>query len=79
MIIDLPDPDPSKHGSRRLTIKAQGAPQKKYVKSLTVNGEQVVVPVLVHEQIAGGGDIVFEMSGKPEAWGNNPDIVRGLL
>ncbi|KIL63323.1 glycoside hydrolase family 92 protein [Amanita muscaria Koide BX008] len=41
-----------------------------YVKSLTINGEVVTWPVIRHDQIADGGHIVFEVSDKPEEWGN---------
>ncbi|KIL63321.1 glycoside hydrolase family 92 protein [Amanita muscaria Koide BX008] len=41
-----------------------------YIKSLTINGEAVTWPVIRHDQIADGGHIVFEMSDKPEEWGN---------
>ncbi|PFH47118.1 glycoside hydrolase family 92 protein [Amanita thiersii Skay4041] len=55
---------------RVLTITARGAPTKLYIKSLTVNGEAVTWPVIRHDQIADGGEIVFEMSDNIEAWGN---------
>jgi putative alpha-1,2-mannosidase len=56
--------------ARPLTILAPGAPSKLYVRSLSVNGETVREPVIKHEQIVGGGQIVFEMSDVPEAWGS---------
>lgn len=79
MIIDLPVASPNTHqGSKRLTIKSTGATQKQYVKSLSINGERVNTPVLLHEQIATGGEIVFEMSDEVEQWGNNPDVLKSL-
>ncbi len=65
--------------SRRLTIKSVGATRKRYVKSLSVNGVRVGTPVLFHEQIAAGGEIVFEMSDEVQEWGNNPDILKSLF
>jgi len=67
--IDLP-PTPQKKGSRKLTITAKDAPTKPYIKSLTVNGKRVETPVIRHEDIADGGEIVFEMSDVVEEWGN---------
>ncbi|KAF8075749.1 glycoside hydrolase family 92 protein [Lyophyllum atratum] len=67
--INLP-PTPQKKKSRKLTISAKGAPTKPYIKSLTVNGRKVETPIIRHEDIADGGEIVFEMSETIEAWGN---------
>ncbi|KAJ3553633.1 hypothetical protein NP233_g12601 [Leucocoprinus birnbaumii] len=78
MIIDLPQPDAMVQ-SKRLTIKAEGAKNKKYVKSLTLNGKAVLQPILLHEQLVGGGEIVFEMSDNVQEWGNDPEILRSLL
>ncbi|KZT13304.1 glycoside hydrolase family 92 protein [Laetiporus sulphureus 93-53] len=60
--IDLPN------ANRPLVITSKGAPSMPYVKSLTVNGESVEVPMIRHEQIVSGGEIVFEMSAEPQAW-----------
>ncbi|KXN88545.1 hypothetical protein AN958_07181 [Leucoagaricus sp. SymC.cos] len=81
MTIDWPQTSSDGHqsGSRRLTIKSPEAPRKRYIKSLTVNGESAMLPVLLHEQVAGEGTIVFEMSDKPEEWGNNPAVMQSLL
>ncbi|KAI0029196.1 glycosyl hydrolase family 92-domain-containing protein [Vararia minispora EC-137] len=51
-----------------LVISAPGATSKPYVKSVTVNGERLERPVLRHDQIVNGGNIVFEMSDKPQPW-----------
>lgn len=55
---------------RRLVIRAPGASKKTYVRSLTLNGKTVGTPVLSHKQIAGGGEMVFEMSETPQSWGS---------
>lgn len=80
MTIDWPQTNAvnDQSNSKRLTIKSMGAPQKKYVKSLTVNGEAVVIPVLSHEQLIGGGEIVFEMSGEVQEWGSDPGVMQSL-
>ena len=55
---------------RPLVISAPGAPTKKYVKSLKVNGLPVdgTRPVITHKQLLEGGNIDFEMSANPERW-----------
>ncbi|TFK34481.1 glycoside hydrolase family 92 protein [Crucibulum laeve] len=70
LTIDLP-PSPSSGKSNKLIIRATDAPTKPYIKSLTINGEKINVPFVRHDQIANGGEIVFEMSNKIEAWGNS--------
>ncbi|KAG6839898.1 hypothetical protein C0991_010551 [Blastosporella zonata] len=70
--IDLP-PTPQqkdKTQKRTLSITALGAQTMPYVKSLTVNGRKVDSPIIRHEDIANGGELVFEMSGVVEEWGN---------
>jgi len=54
---------------KQLVIRASGAPTKPYVKSLKVNGKSTVEPILSHDQISKGGEIVFEMSDEPQTWG----------
>ncbi|EKM76087.1 hypothetical protein AGABI1DRAFT_131606 [Agaricus bisporus var. burnettii JB137-S8] len=77
MTIDLPRMDGS--GSNRLTITAKGAAKNPYVKSVTLNGKPIETPFVNWSQFINGGDLVFEMSSKPEAWGNDPDIMKMLL
>ncbi|KAJ7618567.1 glycoside hydrolase family 92 protein [Roridomyces roridus] len=56
-----------------LTITAEGAVSAKYIQSLTVDGEAVGAPIIRHEQIAAGADIVFKMWETPQAWGGVED------
>ncbi|KAI0315644.1 glycosyl hydrolase family 92-domain-containing protein [Amylostereum chailletii] len=58
--------------SKPLVISSTGASSKPFVKSVSVNGRTVdgTRPVIRHEEIASGGDIVFEMSEVAEAWGS---------
>ncbi|KAG5648805.1 hypothetical protein DXG03_000154 [Asterophora parasitica] len=67
--IDLPL-TPRSEKKRRLTVIAQGAPTKPYIKSLTVNGRRVDTPIIRHEDITDGGEIVFEMCDIVQEWGN---------
>ena len=64
--------------SKKLHISAPGASTKPYIKSLTVNGEKVPVPIIRHEQIAHGAEVVFEMSDRVERWGNDAAVLGGL-
>lgn len=59
----------AKSKSYRLTIVASGAESKPYVKSLKVNGKSVDQPIIRHEDIMKGGEIVFDMSETPQLWG----------
>lgn len=55
--------------SRPLTITAKGASGgKKYIKSLMLDGREIRTFILDHADIANGGDLVFEMSDRPESW-----------
>ena len=56
--------------SRPLTVLAPGALTKPYVKSVSVDGVQLDVPVLGHEMIKDGAVIIFEMSDVEEKWGS---------
>jgi putative alpha-1,2-mannosidase len=56
--------------TRMLNIIAKDAPSKPYIKSMTINGKNIDLPIVRHEDIANGGEIVFEMSDKVENWGN---------
>ncbi|KAF6762454.1 glycoside hydrolase family 92 protein [Ephemerocybe angulata] len=75
-------PNPSLNNElTTISIRAPGARTKPYIKSLSVNGDAVEVPVLRHDQLLGQSlkvDIVFEMSKTPEAWGNDPEVLRAL-
>ncbi|KZV62243.1 glycoside hydrolase family 92 protein [Peniophora sp. CONT] len=51
-----------------LVIIAPDATTQPYVKSVAVNGEKLERPIILHAQIAKGGEIEFEMSGEPQAW-----------
>ena len=52
-----------------LTVEKHGDPEAIYVKSVTVNGEEVDLyggnPIIRWEDIYHGGNIVFEMSTTP--------------
>ena len=69
----LPKPHLSRAAREKkqiLRIIAKDAPSKPYIKSLTINGRKIDLPIVRHEDIANGREIVFEMSAKVEDWGN---------
>ncbi|KAF9480738.1 hypothetical protein BDN70DRAFT_893891 [Pholiota conissans] len=78
--IDLDNPTSSSSNAnpKRLTITAIGARTKPYIKSLTINRVPVTRPVISHAQIAQGAEVVFEMSDKVEAWGNDEAVLKVL-
>jgi hypothetical protein len=68
--IDLPYPHDPKAASIALRIRAPGAPYKKYVAGVTVNGRALSRPILKHADLIGGGDIIFRMSTERTDWGS---------
>ena len=62
-----------------LVIHAVGAATKPYVQSLAVNGVNIAEPLLDHQQIARGGEIVFEMSDTPQPWASGVGVSREEL
>ena len=63
---------------KKLTITAIGARTKPYIKSLTINGISITQPIIKHEQIANGAEVVFEMSDKIEKWGNDDNVLKAF-
>ena len=63
---------------KKLTITAIGARSKPYIKSLTINGISITHPIIKHEQIANGAEVVFEMSDKVEMWGNDDSVLKAF-
>lgn len=58
--------------ARPLTITSTGAAERKYVRGVTIDGIPVPSnrPIITHDQIKDGAEIVFEMSNSPQAWGS---------
>ena len=61
-----------------MKVTAIGARTKPYIKSLTIDGVKVDRPIIKHEQIAHGADVVFEMSDVIQPWGNDPDVLEAF-
>ncbi|OBZ65460.1 hypothetical protein A0H81_14578 [Grifola frondosa] len=68
--IDLPN------ATRPLVITSMGAADKPYIKNVIVNGRTLQSPIITHQQIASGGEIVFEMSAEPQPWASSTLVSR---
>ena len=56
--------------ARALSITATGASQgRRYIRSVTIDGQPFGGYKIEHKQIANGADIVFEMESTPQVWG----------
>jgi len=62
----------SPYDSGEFIIKArQVSPKNKYIQSATLNGEAMSKSWLSHEEITGGGSLIFEMGPEPNMdWGS---------
>ena len=67
-------------GEKTLTIRAEGISQKaKYVRSVTLNGKAVEGFKLTHDQIAAGGELVFEMTDRKPAEAPVPPRAKAVV
>ncbi len=66
---NLPD---GKAGGNTFSIKVHGlSDENKYIKSVKLNGEDYTKSFIDHQMIMNGGELVFEMSNKPNKnWGS---------
>ncbi|KAI0197595.1 glycoside hydrolase family 92 protein [Astrocystis sublimbata] len=55
---------------KELVISAPGAPRKRYVKGLMVDGRRKDDPVISHSELVNAGLLVLEMSETPTGWGS---------
>ena len=54
---------------RTFTVRAEGAgPDNPYIQSVTLDGMAYLKPYVEHEDIAGGGELVFVMGPDPKVW-----------
>jgi putative alpha-1,2-mannosidase len=58
-------------GGKTFTVKANNLSEKNiYIRSASLNGNPFNSTVLSHKDIAGGGELIFEMSSRPnKKWG----------
>jgi len=57
-----------------LVIKAPGAPEKIYIKSVKLNGKEINRAWIRHGEIVGGGELVFELSDAPTDWAKDSPV-----
>ena len=63
-------------GGEDLVISApENSAENVYVQGVTVNGEAQSASAFTHDQLAGGGEIVFDMGPEPSDWGTGDDDV----
>lgn len=55
---------------RKLVITAPGAPGKRYVKGLTIDGRKIERPIITHGELVNSRAVEFEMSETPTDWGS---------
>lgn len=56
---------------KEIVIEAPGSSDDcKYIKSASINGKELVAPVITHDQIKDGAIIKFEMSSRHTSWGS---------
>ncbi|GAP91791.1 putative glycoside hydrolase family 92 protein [Rosellinia necatrix] len=61
---------PTAGGEKTLVVAAPGAPRKRYVRALTIDGERKTSPVITHRELVNARLVFFEMSDTPTEWGS---------
>ncbi|KAI1739498.1 glycoside hydrolase family 92 protein [Xylaria scruposa] len=56
-------------GEREVVISAPGAPEKAYVKGLTIDGKRKDKPIISHGELVNARLVLFDMSNIPTEWG----------
>ena len=57
---------------KRFTIRAKGlSPERRYIRSARLNGQDYPWSTLRHEDILGGGTLVLTMAEQPSDWGRS--------
>ncbi|HYG22692.1 MAG TPA: GH92 family glycosyl hydrolase [Verrucomicrobiae bacterium] len=71
-VIQLPN-------GKTFSVTARGnGPQRPYIRGATVNGAALQKNFLTHDQIAEGGEVIFEMTSAPDyKWGAGKDARPG--
>jgi putative alpha-1,2-mannosidase len=54
-----------------LTLIASESRNKQYVGGVSMDGEEVISPVLKHAEVLKSSSITFAMSDKPQTWGSD--------
>lgn len=57
--------------NHKLIIHAEGAYEKEYVENVNIDGQDIIMPVLNHQQLLNSNEIKFTMNSKQQTWGMN--------
>ena len=60
---------------KKFVVSAKGnGPQRPYIRGATLNGQSFNKTFLTHEQITGGGEVIFNMTSAPDyKWATAPE------
>lgn len=61
------------NGKKFVVTAKQNGPQRPYIRWATLNNKEFHRSYLTHDQIVGGGEIMFDMTSAPEKWATSPD------
>ncbi|KAI0427199.1 glycoside hydrolase family 92 protein [Xylaria sp. FL1042] len=64
----------SRSKEKGLVISAPGAPNKPYVKGLSIDGKAKETPVISHGELVNARFVLFEMSNTPTNWGSKEEL-----
>ena len=64
-------------GKQFVVTTKQNGPQRPYIRWATLNQKEFHRSYLTHDQITGGGELVFDMTSAPEKWATAPESRSG--
>jgi predicted alpha-1,2-mannosidase len=65
------------NGKKFVVTAKQNGPQRPYIRWATLNQKEFHRTYLTHDQITGGGELVFDMTSAPEKWATAPESRSG--
>ena len=63
------------NGKSFTVVAKHQSEENKYIKSLTLNGENYEYSYINHQDIMNGGNLVFEMTNEPTKWGTKDEFI----
>lgn len=60
-------------GKQFVVTASRNGPQRPYIRGATLNGQPFHKTYLTHEQIANGGEVIFNMTSAPDKWASAPE------
>jgi predicted alpha-1,2-mannosidase len=61
------------NGKQFIVTASRNGPQRPYIRGATLNGQPFHKTFLTHEQIANGGEVIFNMTSAPDKWASAPE------